>query len=106
MCAPQVRGRRSRARGTGFRGGIGAELRETCGNRESGPGRALGAKIPARAGTGKRGVFYQALVSAWKQNLQVVDLHSKLGSVPIEGIEIDPLSRDDVPVILRGLARS
>ena len=34
---------------------------------------------------------------------QVVDLHSRLGSVPIEGIEIDPLSRDDVPAILRGL---
>ena len=25
---------------------------------------------------------------------QVVDLHPRFGSVPIEGIEIDPLSRD------------
>ena len=34
---------------------------------------------------------------------QVVDLHSRLGSVPIEGIEIDPLSRDDIPAVLKGL---
>ena len=34
---------------------------------------------------------------------QVVDLHPRFGSVPIEGIEIDPLSRDDVPAILKGL---
>ena len=34
---------------------------------------------------------------------QVVDLNSRLGSVPIKVIRIDPHSRDDVPAILRDL---
>ena len=34
---------------------------------------------------------------------QVLDLHSVLGLVPIEGFRIDPLSRDGIPVVLRGL---
>ena len=34
---------------------------------------------------------------------QVFDLHSVLGLVPIEGIRIDPPSRDGIPVVLRGL---
>ena len=33
---------------------------------------------------------------------QVVGLHSRLGSVPTEDIEIDPLPRDDIPSVLKG----
>ena len=34
---------------------------------------------------------------------QVVDLHSRLGSVPIGGIRIGTRSRDDIPALPKGL---
>ena len=34
---------------------------------------------------------------------RVADPRPKLGSVPIESIRIDALSRDDIPAILKGL---